>query len=330
MRIQLVTIAALALSTVLGAASQPIGVSGAGGTGPVVPALQQQPTTAPSGAASQFPGVTPSPAAPTVTAPSAPNAASQSSTTFPSPVSGTVQDQAATAADQAVLAQVQQQVSNLRVVVPGGGAWAPVSFNVVNGVVTMGGAVQSTAVQQQLESLIKSTPGVVAVVNQTTVPSQTESTTTATSSTPSTTAVSGAAVAAGAAAGAAAATAPGVMLSPADQSLITRVRQAVVPQIQVANLPVPVRFTANQGVVTINGVVTSVAQKRQIAALVQQVPGVAQVTDLTIVNPRGILPPATTAVVSPGAGVQSNVGITTAPINNNLTPTGRTNGVASP
>jgi hypothetical protein len=93
-------------------------------------------------------------------------------------------------------------------------------------------------------------------------------------------------------------------MSPADQILLLRVRQSVVPQIQVAGQPVPVNFTVQQGVVTVNGVVTSLAQKRQIAALVQQVPGVIQVSDQMLVNSTGAVP--------------------------NLTPTGRSNGVALP
>jgi osmotically-inducible protein OsmY len=199
-----------------------------------------------------------------------------------------MQDQAITAADQAVLAQVR------KVVVPNGnGPWWPVNFSVANGVVTLIGKVPSAATQQQLEALVQNTPGVVAVVDQLSITSPTG--TIGSRGTP------------GSVAGPIkpeTSVVTGAPMNPADQTLLLRVRQSVVPQIQVASQPVPVNFTVQQGVVTINGAVTSLAQKRQIAALVRQVPGVVQVSDQMLVNSMGTVP--------------------------NLSPTGRTNGVALP
>lgn len=305
MRIQLISMSALASLTVLSANGQTAGASAGsgisvGGPAPVVPALQQRqavtppvpPTQLPVGQASQVPSGT-------------------VSSTAINPTTGATQDQAVTAADQEVLARVRQRI----VVRSGGGAWGPVNFSVANGVVTVTGQAENPAAQQQLEALVKSTPGVVAVLDQlnTTSPTAAAATTTGQSGTAVSTPNSGSISVAGA-------------MSPADQILLLRVRQSVVPQIQVAGQPVPVNFTVQQGMVTVNGSVASLAQKRQIAALVQQVPGVMQVSDQVRVGVPGTLP-------QPGLGAigtaVSPTETTTSP-NANLTPTGRTNGVAVP
>jgi len=189
-----------------------------------------------------------------------------------------------------------------------------VHFSVANGVVTVTGQAQSPAAQQQLEALVKSTPGVVAVLNQlNNAASPTAGTVTTTGNSGTTTAPlnSGGPSVAGA-------------MSPADQILLLRVRQSVVPQIQVAGQPVPVNFTVQQGVVTVNGSVASLAQKRQIAALVQQVPGVSQVSDQIRVG--STLPQTTLGAT----GTAAAVGQTTTGPDGNLTPTGRPNGAALP
>ncbi len=299
MRIQLITISALASLAILSARSQTAGASAgsgisSGSPAPVVPALQQRqavtppvsPSQLPAGQADQVPSSTVDQTTATSTA------ANALSSTAANPTAGSVQDQAITAADQEVLAQVRN-----RVIVPSGnGAWGPLNFSVANGVVTMVGRVQSPAAQQQLEALVRSTPGVVAVVDQLNTSPMAGSVTTTGS--PGTSPSGVAPMNSGASA------LTGGAMSPADQTLLLRVRQSVVPQIQVAAQPIPVNFTVQQGVVTINGAVTSFAQKRQIAALVQQVPGVVQVSDQMLVNSTGTVP--------------------------NLTPTGRTNGVALP
>jgi len=329
MRIQLISITALASLTVLSAKSQTAGASAGsgvsvGGPPPVVPALQPRQAVTPPVAPTQLPnGQVPSSTAQQTT----PGLGTSTTTTGAGPGAGTTtglgtganeissttanpttQDQAVTAADQEVLAQVRQ-----RIIIPGGRPWGPVHFSVANGVVTVTGQAQSPAAQQQLESLVKSTPGVVAVMNQLNSASPTAGTVATTGTTSGTTTAplnSGGPSLAGA-------------MSPADQILLLRVRQSVVPQIQVAGQPVPVNFTVQQGVVTVNGSVTSLAQKRQIAALVQQVPGVSQVSDQIRVG--STLPQTTLGAT----GATAAPGQITGP-DGNLTPTGRTNGAALP
>jgi osmotically-inducible protein OsmY len=221
--------------------------------------------------------------------------------------SGTaMQDSAITPADLALLGQLQQTVVAR---VPNLGSWGPVHFQVQNGVVTILGAVPTAAQQQQIESSVQQTPGVVAVMNKMTMAG----------SQPAGAAVS------------------------QDQVLSLRVRRAIVPQIQVAGNPVPVDFHAQQGVVTVVGTVSSIEQKRQIAALVQQVPGVVQVQDRMIVagtagaNAAGALGTAGTSTASAPAGAQLGTANSGNPAiqksgtaNANLTPTGRTNSTALP
>jgi hypothetical protein len=127
-------------------------------------------------------------------------------------------------------------------------------------------------------------------------------------------------------------------MSSQDQGLLLRIRQTVLPQVQVASVPVPLNFNVQQGVVTITGTLPNAAQKTQIAALVRQVPGVVQVNDQVVVNPAfNPLNPAATANMpvtsSTTTGVTPNTGAagtTLSPpasgaVNNSPTPTGRTN-----
>ncbi len=212
---------------------------------------------------------------------------------------GIAQDQAVTAADRTLLAQIQQNVqANFRAASP----WAPVHFNINNGVVTLMGTVPNQAAEEQLEALIQQVPGVTGVVDQLAVRSANSQ----------------------------------QVATGADQSLLLRVRQSVLPQIQVAGTPVPINFNVQQGVVTIVGTVPNVAQAQQIAALVQQVPGVVQVNNQMTIGPSVApgavipnLPTAGSAASAPSAGIaagQSSPGV----MNNNLAPTGRTNAGSLP
>lgn len=213
------------------------------------------------------------------------------------------QNQAVTAADQTVLSGIQQAVqSRLQGFGPAGG----VGFQVANGVVTLVGNVQTAAQEEQLESMVQQVPGVVGVVDRLTIAGANGL------PTPATPAAGGATTAG---------TVPGAIgsgiINPQDQALLLRVRQSVVPQIQVAGQPVPVSFNVQQGIVTLTGTLPSMAQRDQIAFLVQQVPGVVQVNNQLLVNPA-----------------MSRVGNQNAPaagaLNNNLTPTGRPNNTTLP
>jgi len=288
MKFQLMTISALVCS-VIGAEGEVTGSA----------------TAAPS-AAMQTPAATPG-TLPIPTSPSgqsqqqglAPNSIPNPAAPAPSSGANAIQDSAVTPADQALLGQLQQSVVSR---VPGSASWAPLHFQVQNGIVTVLGAVPNTLQQRQLEAVVQQTPGVLAVINKTT----------------------------------AAGSQPNGVGTSQDQALLLRVRQAVVPQIQVANTPVPVDFRAHQGVITIVGAVPSIAQKRQIYALVQQVPGVLQIRDqMTVAGAAGAAgsaqPLNPTASNSAGSNL-GTAGITTqetiqnaGAINPSLTPTGRTN-----
>lgn len=246
----------------------------------------------------------------------------------------TLQDRAVTATDRALLirlratvgsivespgqASIQSQVqpsiqsqAQTTIQSPGqssvqfpGGPWMPVHFNADNGVVTLLGNVASQQQQQQIASLVAQTPGVAQVVDQLRVGANGQAT--------------------------------GQITSTSGQALLLRVRQSVLPQIQVGGAPVPVNFAMQQeGVVTITGVVTSLAQKHQIAALVTQVPGVVQIDDRMAVNPAAASNPGlNTATGFPQAGFPGNTG--TAGVSNGtgtgtfLSPTGRTNSEVLP
>jgi hypothetical protein len=209
-----------------------------------------------------------------------------------------VQDRAVTGADQALLGRLRQ---TMQARFQGNSAWAPINFDIANGVVTLVGTIQSTPLKQQIESFVQQTPGVLSVIDQlATVPSQ----------------VVGGTPGAGAAFG-------------PDRALLSRVREVVLPQIQVGGQPVPVRFNVQEGVVTLTGTVPNVAQRDQIANLVQQVPGVTQVNNQMLVGTAttGIVttaPSASPAATAPNqTGTATTSGSVITP--NTLTPTGRTN-----
>jgi osmotically-inducible protein OsmY len=222
-----------------------------------------------------------------------------------------IRDQAVTQSDQVLLGQVRQSVQSLQTRLQAAtGASTPLHFDVANGVVTVMGTVDNAAAKQQIESMIQKTPGVVSVLDQLRTTAEANSAITASAGNSTLTATN-----------AASQSLTGGAMSPADQTLLLRVRQAVVPQIQVAGQPVPVNFTVQQGVVTVTGAVTSMAQKRQIAALIQQVPGVVQVSDR--ISLSGI--PVGTQRPFQAVGAASIGGT-----NATLTPTGRTNQTSLP
>jgi len=179
----------------------------------------------------------------------------------------------------------------------GAGAPSGVGYQVVNGVVTLVGSVDTAAQREQLESTVRQIPGVTGVLDQLTVGQFPATQRTAT----------GQPMRQG--------TLPGAnslpQMNPQDQALLLRVRNSVLPQIQVAGQPAPVNFKVQEGVVTLTGTSRSVAQRDQIAFFVQQVPGVMQVNNQLVVNPN----------VS--GAVNQNVP-------NNLTPTGRANTTPPP
>lgn len=75
----------------------------------------------------------------------------------------TLQDRAATAADQRLLGQIRQAIRPMAGV---GGPWAPVQLVVDRGTVILGGYVPDAQQKQQLLTLVRRTPGVVRVVDQ--------------------------------------------------------------------------------------------------------------------------------------------------------------------
>ena len=78
-----------------------------------------------------------------------------------------------------------------------------------------------------------------------------------------------------------------------DTVLLTRVRETVLPQVQVGGVAVPIGFAVQNGVVTVTGTLPSLEQRQRVVALVRQVPGVADVTDQMSlsVSSSGALPP---------------------------------------
>jgi hypothetical protein len=66
----------------------------------------------------------------------------------------------------------------------------------------------------------------------------------------------------------------------ADQVLVSRVRELVLPQIEVSGID----FQCHGGVVTVIGTVPQPELKQRLVTLVRQVPGVVNVTDQVTVN----------------------------------------------
>src|SRR5581483_6835060 len=110
-------------------------------------------------------------------------------------------------------------------------------FQVQGGVVTLQGSVPSPEVQQQIASTVGQVPGVTQVVDQLAVGAQTGATTT-------------------------------VFNPETDRLLQLRLRQTVLPQIQVNGEP-QLSFDVNNGVVTINGNVSNTQQRDVVENLVR-------------------------------------------------------------
>ena len=278
---------------------------------PVVPpgAPEVVPPGAPGVIQPAVPNSPPIPASPRMAAPSGTEPVVPNGNTQPGPNGPTaglnqvpgLQDQAVTTVDRTLLLAVRQAV---QAQMPNPAAFSPISFQVRNGVVTLAGQVQNASSEAQLESLVQQVPGVTGIINHLVV--------------------------AGSPGAAQAGTGQGVgqpVMSSQDQGLLLRIRQIVLPQVQVASMPVPLNFNVQQGVVTLTGTLPNAAQKAQIAALVRQVPGVVQVNDQLLVNPAvgavnsnvavpvvttpGLTPPNSTTTLNP-AGTP-----------NTATPTGR-------
>jgi hypothetical protein len=201
----------------------------------------------------------------------------------------TLQDRAVTERDRSLLVKVRQ------VVVPrleAMGAWAPaVHFWVRDGLVTMIGAVQSAQIKQEVEQVALQTPGVTRVENQLFV---------------------------------------GIVdpnANDVDQSLLFQIRQRVLPQLQQTGSTPPVDFAVRDGVVTILGKLSTPEEQAQVAKLVQQVPGVAQVRSQALISSDVSGGVAPTSSVTGSAEIAAPVAGGT---NSNLTPTGRANNENAP
>ena len=201
------------------------------------------------------------------------------------------QDRALTAADQILLLRVRQTV---RIKIQGASPWMPVHYEVQNGVVTLVGTVQTPELGEQIATAVRQTPGVANVVDQLRADGAAQETS----------------------------------LSGPDRLLLLRVRQRVLPQIQVGGTAAPVDFKVHQGEVTVIGTVPNIQQSHYIAAMVRQVPGVVQVTDQLQVNPnpnaafnRGVVG---STMMTPGQSNGFNPYVQNPVVQTNLAPTGRT------
>lgn len=161
---------------------------------------------------------------------------------------GKFQDEAGTETDRRLLGMVRERVqTEVRGLTSTGsrGAWAPaVHFRIQNGVVTIVGVVQSIEIKQQIEECVRRVPGVVQVVNE---------------------------IEFGSTQGGG---------GDSDDVLLTRVREKVLPQIQVSGI----NFQCQGGVITVIGAVPQEEEKQRLVALVRQVPGVVNVADQLTVS----------------------------------------------
>jgi hypothetical protein len=126
-----------------------------------------------------------------------------------------------------------------------GGAWAPaVHFRIHDGIVVIIGVVQTIEIKQQIEECVRRVPGVVRIENTIEI---------------------GSAQGSG---------------GDSDQALLLRVRETVLPQIQVSGID----FQCHDGVVTVLGAVPQEEVKQRLVTLIRQVPGAVNVTDQVTVN----------------------------------------------
>jgi osmotically-inducible protein OsmY len=153
-----------------------------------------------------------------------------------------------TAQDKTLLVNIRQKVqTEVRAIASSAGAWAPVNFKCDRGVVTIFGTVQSIEIKQQIDECVRRVPGVVRVEDTIVIAGN-----------------AGGAVGGG----------------DSDQILVTRVRERVLPEIQIRGID----FQCHGGVVTVIGSVPQPEVKERLIALVRQVPGVVNVTDQITVN----------------------------------------------
>src|ERR1051326_7958001 len=220
---------------------------------------------------------------------------------------GKSQDEAVSPSDQKLLVTVRERVqTQVRELTSTVGAWAPVHFRIHDGIVTIIGTVQTIEIKQRVESCVRQVPGVIQVED--------------------TIEVAGGQDGGG----------------DSDQILLTRVRERVLPQIQISGID----FQCHGGVVTVIGAVPREDEKERLVTLVRQVPGVVNVTDQVTVNteikgqsdsgrrassrPEGVKnPPVKPKSGRPEAGQSESNRAVNAAVEtsktNNLAPTGRTN-----
>jgi len=163
-------------------------------------------------------------------------------------VQGKFEDEALTETDQALLVSVRQkvlaEVRDLRNIAREG-AWAPaLHYRVVNGVVTVIGVIPTIELKRVVEECVRQVPGVVRVEDTIEVGGTQGS------------------------------------VGDADQVLVARVRETVLPQIQVDGID----FRCRGGVITVIGTVPQPAVRERLITLVKQVPGVVNVTDQVAIN----------------------------------------------
>src|ERR1043166_5356910 len=111
-------------------------------------------------------------------------------------------DEAVTTQDRTLLINIRQKVQTevKALVTSSAGAWAPVNFKCDRGVVTIFGTVQSIEIKQQIAECVRRVPGVIRVEDSIVI----------------------------------AAAGGGIQAGGSDQVIVTRVREKVLPQIQVS------------------------------------------------------------------------------------------------
>lgn len=249
------------------------------------------------------------------------------------------QDQAVTAQDRTLLVNIRQRIeTTISTQVQ-----APVYFICREGVVTVTGYSPTPQEKQQILTVVQQTPGVVQVVDQVQVNTQTETAVGGATEQPytgqgqgqyssqeqySSQTIQGSSMIQDQA------------LTSTDQTLVVQLRRQISP---VVGTQYPVHFVCRNGIVTIVGIAANNEQKHQIVSLVQQTPGVVQVFDklevslnasgsMSTTNATGAMTTnATTGLSSTNSAAVTNAaGLATAGtnisgVNTNLSPTSRTN-----
>jgi osmotically-inducible protein OsmY len=180
------------------------------------------------------------------------------------------QDQAVTATDRKLLVNIRQEIQPILVNI---GSSADVHFISRQGTVTIVGFVPSEQESRRIVEVVQRTPGVTRVVNQIRVGSHADVN------------VGGTTV-----------VRQDQAFTPADQRLLVTVREEIQP-VLVTVPSANVYFKAQQGVVTLLGVVPSQQESQRILEIVQRTPGVVRVVNQIQVNAQ--------SSASAGAGSQS-------------------------